>query len=329
VPDPSAHEPSEASTPPLEFLVPAHLSGQRLAEVLRELVEGRSGSQLQKLVRRGRVKRNGLKTLRSNVRVEAGDRINVRFVAGPRPPEPAAAVFVHEDEHLAVVIKPPGLLCHPTDRLRLRALSDILVDRYGELPIVQGSNRPGIVHRLDRETSGLMVVARQEEAMRGLIAQFRSRQIEKRYLALCHRAGATELEQDQEFLVDRPLEPLPGHPDRQRIAPSGGKSSTTHAVARELFGAFVLVECRPKTGRRHQIRVHMLSSGLPLVGDKLYGRSDVEPWPAEAPRASRQALHAAGLALTHPVTGEKLSFSSEPWEDMAGQLEWLRSRAST
>ncbi|MEM7305881.1 MAG: RluA family pseudouridine synthase [Planctomycetota bacterium] len=280
----------------LRIEVPRALAGTRFDRVLAKLVPGRSGAQLQKLVRRGGVKVDGKKVVRSNFAVRGGESITLRL---SEPAEPAVELdYLHVDEDVAVVAKPAGMMTHPTERYRGGSVSELAVQRFGPLPSISGpEERWGIVHRLDRETSGVLVLARTPEALDRLRNQFRARTVDKVYLALVY--GAPD---EESFDVELALGPAPGQRDLQRVDPAGRASFTSFRVLGR-GERLALVECRPRTGRRHQIRVHLWAKGHPIVGDKLYrpqgGVERIRGLP-------HHALHAERLAFDHPRTGERL-----------------------
>ena len=300
--------------PPSQALVvPSSMRGERLDRVLDALVPEASRSLLQKWVRKGRVRLDGRRVHRSNIRVHGGESVAFENRT------PAQLVVLFEDEHIAVVDKPAGLVVHPTERIREVTLSDLLVNRYGELPSAPGDPRPGIVHRLDRDTSGVLVAARTPRAFAALKQAFRDRTVKKTYLALVHGQPARA-----SWTVDKSLGPLPDHPDRQCIEPAvGAKVARTDFECVESLGDASVVEAHPTSGRRHQIRVHLAHSGVPILGDVLYGPHDV-PQPLAL---SRQALHAHRLAFAHPASGEQVSFESPLAPDLAEALGKLRQRA--
>ena len=289
--------------PFLEIDVPRRLSGVRFDRALDELVPDRSRSQLQKLVRKGRVRIDGKLVLRSNFNLAGGERVHVELEAAATPPA-LPFELVHVEDVLAVVDKPPGMLTHPTERFVGGTLAELASLELGPMPSLADEVRPGIVHRLDRETSGLLVLARTPDALDRLRDQFRARTVEKRYLALVY--GQPD---EDEFVVDQPLAPVPGNRDLQRIDRAGRDARTTFRVL-ERHAATTLLECAPVTGRRHQLRVHLWHAGHPIVGDKLYrpGREH------SVVRAPHHALHAAQLTFDHPVTGARMSFRAEPPE---------------
>ncbi|NOT32001.1 MAG: RluA family pseudouridine synthase [Planctomycetes bacterium] len=308
------------------FRVPPELAGARLDVALVELFEGSlSRTRLKELIEDGGVRVDGTPTARASQPLEAGQEIELRDV--PRSRERAGGpvggelVLVYEDEHLAVIDKPAGQLSHPTTIVRGGTVSELAAARFGALPSPQGEDRPGIVHRLDADTSGLLVIVKSAAAAEPLVAAFRARTVEKRYLALVH--GEPRFDSDW---INAPLGRSGRHADRVCVMPAGeGRPAETFYRVCERFGRFALLECRPTTGRTHQIRVHLASIELPLVGDRLYtGRSRV-PLPAGAPAIERHLLHAAGLCFTHPVTGEGLVFESVPPADFQEWLAYLRA----
>jgi 23S rRNA pseudouridine1911/1915/1917 synthase len=285
---------------PLRLDVPRRLAGTRFDRALAELVPDRSRSQLQQLVRRGRVKVDGRKVVRSNFRLAGGERVLVHL-SDPSAPARARLAFLHVAAELAVLDKPAGMIVQPVAGHGGASVSELLVERFGPLPSVADEARPGIVHRLDRATSGVLVIARTAAALDGLREQFRARTVEKRYLAVVHGVPA-----DDAFDVDRALAPVPGDKDRQRVDARGRPAFTAVRVVRRLREA-ALVECRPTTGRRHQLRVHLASVGLPIVGDAVYRPSGQRP-----ARGERLGLHALSLAFDDPRTGERLRFEAPP-----------------
>jgi 23S rRNA pseudouridine1911/1915/1917 synthase len=283
--------------PVLRLDVPARLAGVRFDRALAELVDCRTRAQLQKLVRRGRVEVNDRRVLRSNFALSGGERVLVRLADADEAPE---LRWLHVEDAFAVVDKPPGMLTHPTERHAGGTVAELAVERLGDLPSTDDAYRPGIVHRLDRETSGVLVIGRDPAAFAHLRGQFRRRSVEKVYLALVHGDPA-----EDRFEVDRPLAPVPSQRDLQRVDPGGRPARTAFRVL-ERWGATALVECLPATGRRHQIRVHLADAGHPIVGDKLYRPEER----VERVAAPHHALHAARLAFDHPQSGERPTFEA-------------------
>jgi 23S rRNA pseudouridine1911/1915/1917 synthase len=232
-------------------------------------------------------------------------------------PEPVAFPIVFEDEQILVVNKPAGLVVHPGNGNWSGTLQNGLL-HYA--PALAALPRAGIVHRLDKDTSGLMVVAKTLEAQTDLVRQLQARTVKRHYLALAHgllRGQGT---------VD---EPLGRHPSQRTkmavVRPGLGREALTHYTVQESFAACTLVECRLDTGRTHQIRVHMTHLGHPLVGDPVYGKR--KSGSALLDAFPRQALHARRLGLIHPASKELLEWESPLPEDFASLLQTLRERA--
>jgi 23S rRNA pseudouridine1911/1915/1917 synthase len=291
----------------IELVIEEREAGERIDRVLSARGLGFSRSALQAFIEAGRVLVDG-QVVKASARPRAGARVLVR----PLPPPPSEALpqdlpleLLHVDDHLAVLDKPAGLVVHPAaghpDGTLVNALRFHLEVRAGD------PERPGIVHRLDRDTSGVMVVARTERAREALIASFRSHDIDREYVAIV--LGDVPAEQRFETLHGR-------HPkDRKRFSSkvATGKRAVTEVTrVRALHGAS-LVRCRLETGRTHQIRVHLADHGHPVLADPVYGRASTDPRLREAERAiGHQALHAQLLGFTHPVTGERLRFTRDP-----------------
>jgi 23S rRNA pseudouridine1911/1915/1917 synthase len=226
------------------------------------------------------------------------------------PPEVGEVVVVHLDDSLAVVDKPAGMVVHPAPGHRGETLVDALAGVLGggEDPV-----RPGIVHRLDRDTSGLMIVARTDEAHRALAAQIKAREVEREYLAL-----VTGRPRSRAGTIDAPLGRDYRAPERRAVRGRGAREARTHFEVEEPAGADTLVRVRLETGRTHQIRVHFAAIGHPLVGDTRYGG-------ARRHGLGRQFLHSARLAFSHPVGGERLEFSSPLPADLEAALASARA----
>ena len=296
-------------------------SGERLDVFVVRRCTGLSRSLVQRLIREGRVTVGG-RPGRAGQRLERGDRVLVRMPPEePEPlrPEPIPLAIVYEDADLLVVDKPAGLTVHPAAGVRRGTLAAALLAYRPELAGVGGPERPGIVHRLDRDTSGLLVVAKSEAARAALTRQWKERQVEKGYLALV--CGRLEPPQG---VIDAPIGRDQRHRQRMAVVEGGREARTAYRVRRYLPAgptgqeAYSLVEVTPSTGRTHQIRVHFAALGHPLVGDRVYGR------PSSILR--RQFLHADRLAFRHPVDGQPLEFESPLPEDLRQALERLAAR---
>lgn len=235
--------------------------------------------------------------------------------------------ILFEDPYLLVIDKPAGLVAHPPNTNRANILS---VSAWAEahspgLPVVGGEDRPGIVHRLDKETSGVMVLAKTEEAFHFLKGEFQERRVRKEYQAICF--GEARFQSDY---IERNIATHPQKGDRMVIAKEGGRSASTYYEVVERFVGFTLFACRPKTGRTHQIRVHMTSVGHSLVADRFYrARNHASArLPPEAPNPGRHCLHARHLSFRHPQSHQELTFGAELPADLVALLDWLRQARS-
>lgn len=282
----------------VERLISQAQAGERLDRALAGLLPGCSPARVAKLIRQGAVTCAGRTILRSNQKAALGQSYVLRMPVAEAALAQLEALV--EDEHLLAVAKPPGLLTHGTGRSQEPSLADYAEARWGPLPRDAGDERPGIVHRLDRDTSGLIVIARHSACMAALRDAFRQRNVRKHYLALVQGTPA-----QAEWTIDAPLAAIdasnPRDRDRQRVDPRGKQAQTTFRVLSQ-HGPFTWVACTPLTGRRHQIRVHLAESGLFIAGDPLYRH----PSPASG-GPKRLALHAEALALTHPISGQAWS----------------------
>lgn len=303
--------------------IQAHEAGERLDKVLTRRLDRVTRSALAQCFDAGRVTADG-RALKPGEKARAGVSVSVDLP----PPAPVVAVaediplvVVFEDEHLLVIDKPAGMVVHPSrghagGTLVNAVLHHADVDEDGD-PM-----RPGIVHRIDRDTSGLLVVAKSVAARDGLVALFKAHDIERSYVALVEGAPPEAVTYDT--LHGR-------HPtDRLRFTTRvrEGRRAVTHVARVEVFagGAASLVRCRLETGRTHQIRVHLTEHGFPLLGDAVYGRAPRDAAVRDVATAlGRQALHAEVLGFVHPVTGASLRFSAAPPEDFARALSTLRA----
>lgn len=299
----------------IRLRVDALRAGRRLDRALAELLPRCSRAQLQRLIRAGLVRVEGRPCKPSSF-LREGQLVEVLLPPpeGPRlVPQELPLRVLFADEDLIVVDKPPGMAVHPGSGLREGTLVNALLARFPHLREVGPPERPGIVHRLDKDTSGLLAVAASAEAYRALVEQFKRREVVKVYL------GVTVGEPDrEEGEVRLPVGRHPVVRTRMAVRPEGREAITRWRVVRRL-GGFCLLELHPLTGRTHQIRVHLRAVGMPLVGDPLYGRRQA------AVRFPRQALHAHRLCLRHPRTDRPLCFESPLPPDMAGLLQELAS----
>jgi len=298
----------------------------RLDSFLAQRPEFASRSQIKRLIEEGNVLLKG-KPAKPSAKVKSGDEIEISLPPA-RPCAPQAEAIplkiLYEDEHLVVVDKPAGLTTHPTPGKMTDTLVNALLYHCKDLSGIGGVVKPGIVHRLDKLTSGVMVAAKTDRAHIGLSSQFKVHSIERAYYALVW--GVMEKESGR-------IESLIGRNPRHRLKMTGrtekGRLAITEWKVKKRFKHFTLVEARLFTGRTHQIRVHLTESGHPLVGDPLYGKgrnfsTRLAPEIQSALESiKRQALHAYKLGFIHPVTGEKLSFSSRVPDDIQAVIKTL------
>ncbi len=297
--------------------------GQRLDAFLAGQLAGISRASIQRAIAAGHCRVNG-KNLKPSYRLEAGDEVVVDQVEvareGPEP-EDIPLDLLYEDEHLVAVNKPAGMIVHPAKGHWAGTLAAALAYHFQTLSQIGGPTRPGIVHRLDRDTSGVIVVARTDQAHAHLAEQFKARTVQKEYLAIVR--GVPDRDAD---VVDRPIG---NHPHiREQMAIREGHESSRPALTKfeviERFERFALLRVLPKTGRTHQIRVHLASVGLPVLCDKLYGGGDTMFDDDQQVVLARHALHARRLELDHPATGERLTFEAPLPADMQAALQCLR-----
>ena len=297
-------------------LEPAH-AGWRLDRALAAAVPTMSRERLKSLVKSGALQTKGRPVRDPALKVRGDEEFRLS-VPEPTPahnvPQDIPLRIVFEDEHLLVVDKPAGLVVHPAAGNPDGTLVNALLHHCGgSLSGIGGVARPGIVHRIDKDTSGLLLVAKTDVAHEGLAKQFAAHSIERRYLALVNGVPKTA-----EGIVDAPL--ARSSTNRKKISiveGSRGKRAVTHWRRLRILREAALVECRLETGRTHQVRVHMASLGYPLLGDPVYGRSGKNNRELlKSLNFHRQALHAAELGFTHPVTKHRLSFASGMPADM-------------
>ena len=291
--------------------------GRRLDIVVAERLPGYTRSRVAHLAGRGRVLVND-QPRKPAFRLRTGQR--VRVLAPPSDPllvgpEAIPLAVVYEDADVLVVDKPAGLTVHPAPGHPGGTLVNAVLARVPDLSGAGGALRPGIVHRLDKDTSGLLVVAKTDRAYRSLVAQLRARAIVRVYLAVVQGTVRAEA-----GTIDAPVGRHPTHRTRMAIVRAGRPAVTHYRVAERLSGA-TLLECRLETGSTHQIRVHLLHIGHPVLGDPVYGH-------ARVPGMQRQALHAARLEFTHPRTGERVICDTPLPSDVAALLGRLRREAA-
>ena len=286
----------------------------RLDRILQERYPDFSRSRLEGLVKGGFVTVNGVAAEKAGMKVRPDDAIEVEIPPPvPAVPEPEAIelAIVYEDDDIVVVDKAPGMVVHPAPGHFTGTLVNALLHHCPDLSGIGGVARPGIVHRLDQDTSGIIVVAKSEKAMDGLVKAFSShRSLEKIYLAVCHGRPRLDAGRIENSIGRHPV-------DRKKMAilERGGKVAiTNYRVVSSAVPGTSLVECRIETGRTHQIRVHMASLGCPVIGDAVYGKSALDKMISPVP--ARQMLHAWKLKLRHPITNAEMEFTAPPPDDM-------------
>lgn len=307
-------------------------AGERLDRALAATAGGLSRSRIQALIAAGCVTAvtAGRPADDVSYRVKVGERFRIL----PPPPvddrpaaQAAALAVVYEDAYLIVVDKPAGMVVHPAPGNRDRTLVNALLAHCaGSLSGIGGVRRPGIVHRLDKDTSGLLVAAKTDAAHQGLVAQFSARTVDRVYDAVVWGVPAPT-----EGRIEGAIGRSPHNRQKMAVVERGGRPAVTlYRVERVLGPAHALVACRLLTGRTHQIRVHLTGSGHPLVGDPVYGRADRRRRQALSPAArdavegfGRQALHARTLGFNHPVTGARLDFTMPAPADMQALVATL------
>jgi 23S rRNA pseudouridine1911/1915/1917 synthase len=313
-----------------QAVAPPEAAGTRADRFLADAVEGLSRSRVKALIEAGHARRDGLPLTDPSEAVRAGARYSLAIPAPtPATPQPEAIplTILFEDCDLIVLDKPAGLVVHPAPGNQAGTLVNAVLAHAGEeLSGIGGEARPGIVHRLDKDTSGVMVVAKTERAHAALSAAFASRDLDRDYLALVWGVPATT-----EGEIEAPIGRHPTDRKRMAVVTRGGKPALTRWRLERAWGTAVsLLRCRLATGRTHQIRVHLAHGGHPLVGDPVYLRrtpSAARTLPDPARDAllafPRQALHAESLGFRHPVTGKALAFRADPPADFAGLLRQL------
>jgi len=304
-------------------------AGKRLDVLVSTRLSDHSRSFIAHLIIDGRIKVQG-KRMKPGYRVKGGDQVE-GTIPPPEPltfrPEPIPIEILFEDEHMVVINKQPGLVVHPAPGHSSGTLVNALLYHCPTLGSIGGKIRPGIVHRLDKDTSGVLVVAKNDAAHHHLAGQFKSREVKKRYLALVHG----HVKQDSgtvDFSIGR-------HPvDRKKMSTRSRKSrgAETRWKVRERFDGVTMLDLDLKTGRTHQIRVHCAAIGHPVVGDAVYGgrrRLDLSGKEKNVLlqiKVTRQMLHARCLQLVHPVTKDDMSFRAPLPADMTGLIEALRNQ---
>ena len=301
----------------LDFIVAESEGGVRLDKFLSENIPDLSRSAITKLIEEGKVT-VGEKSVKKNYKTAVGDAVSV-LIDDPQPvditPENIPLDIVYEDSDLLVVNKPKGMVVHPAPGNYSGTLVNALMYHCGEeLSGINGELRPGIVHRIDKNTSGLLAVAKSDIAHAGLSEQIKEHSFTREYLAICY--GNLK---EEERTVDAPIGRHKLDRKRMCVTQLNSKPAVTHIKVLERYGGFTYVKCILETGRTHQIRVHMAHIGHPLAGDDVYGSSKV------ITELHGQCLHAYKLGFIHPVSGEYLEFTADPPESFVRFREKLRN----
>ena len=304
-------------------------AGKRLDMFIQHHEAYSSRNRIQELIRDGLALVNG-KPEKPGYKVKSGDQVTLELPERPVRevlPENIPLNVVFQDDYLVVLNKPPGLVVHPAPGNYTGTLVNALLFHYGGLPSAGKGmadeeeeierERAGIVHRLDKDTSGVMVVARTEEVLRALMAQFKQRVVKKKYLALV--AGVIK---KGSGTIETPIGRHVKERKKISVHTASPREAVTHFIVKERFPGATLVEVEIKTGRTHQIRVHMAHAGFPVLGDRTYGGAKVAK--VKDILVERQMLHAESLSLLHPVTGSPLTFIAPPPADMLTVIERLR-----
>jgi 23S rRNA pseudouridine1911/1915/1917 synthase len=313
-----------------EYAVANEHEGLRLDAYLVAHVEGYSRTQLRNAISSGEVLVDG-RTAKPAYRLKADQTVSVaiafRAAEGPEP-EDIPLTVLYEDDQMAVVNKPAGMVVHPAKGHWAGTLASALAFHFGRLSSVGGVSRPGIVHRLDRDTTGAILVAKTDAAHQMLAAQFEAREVEKEYHAIVR--GVPNRDRDR---IDQPLGVHPYQ--REKMAIRADHATTRAAVTEyevaERFPGFALLRVFPKTGRTHQIRVHLTHAGYPILCDRLYAghalirTGELQRTDDPTVLLDRQALHAARISFTHPVSGQRLEVSAPLATDMQRVLDVLRA----
>ena len=306
--------------------------GTRLDRFLMGATAAMSRTHLQRLIRDGDVTVNDKVTKQPSYRLRAGDRVCLTLPPPRRldtaAPEHIRLDILHEDSHLIVLNKAAGMLVHPASGVNSGTLVNALLSHCTDLSGIGGVERPGIVHRLDKNTSGVLVVAKTDVVHRGLSAQFEAHRITRQYIAVvCGVPSEATGTLDARLARSRR--------DRRRMTTvqTGGRHAITHYEVLERYPQFARLQLTLETGRLHQIRAHLQHIGHPVVGDAVYGGEQralndagTAALKQALTRLKRQALHARHLGFTHPVTGEDLSFSTPIPEDMQRVIDALREK---
>lgn len=296
------------------FVIEPVAAGERIDRFLTEQMADLSRSQIQNMIENGLVLVVG-KQVKPNYKLRAGDKISLTL---PEPestevePEDIPLDIVYEDSDVIVVNKPRGLVVHPAAGHMKGTLVNALLYHCKDLSGINGVLRPGIVHRIDKDTSGLLMAAKNDLAHQSLAVQLKEHTVTRKYIAVVHGVVNHDL-----GTIDAPIGRHPVQRLKMAVVKSGGRHAVTHFSVLERFANYTLLECKLETGRTHQIRVHLDFIGHPLAGDPVYGPKRTLP-------INGQALHAQVLGFEHPRTGEYLEFSTEIPKDLQKIIDFLR-----
>jgi 23S rRNA pseudouridine1911/1915/1917 synthase len=313
--------------PATVLTVPSELDGVRLDRALATIAPEHSRSLLAKWIGEGHVTVDGRMAMKPSHRVAVGEEIELEVpppAASALQPQELALDVIYEDADLVVVDKPAGLVVHPAAGHPDRTLVNALLFRVKDLSGVGGELRPGIVHRLDKDTSGVMIIAKNDTAHRKLTGAWNSEEVRKEYLAIVYGAPA-----ERSGTIEAPIGRDPRNRKRMAVV-AGGRQAITEYEVVERFRYVSLVRCRLRTGRTHQIRVHMKHLGHPIVGDPLYSGPQWRGIPDKKAQKvlsslTRQALHAWKITVNHPRTGNRLTFESPLADDLGRVIGFFRS----
>ena len=317
----------------LTLHVGSSIKERRIDKYLHGRFSNLSRRFLQDAIKAGAVKVNG-KTVKPSFKLSSADVVELTLPEQPSKdilPEDIPLNIIHEDDEIIILNKQPGILVHPARGNTHGTLVNALAFYCDTLSSGLGEFRPGIVHRLDRNTTGVMVVAKNDAAQWKIAGQFERRQVNKTYLAIVH--GTPDLTRDR---INAPLGVHPRMREKYAIRPETGKESITFYEVLESFRGFSLMKMTPKTGRTHQIRVHLSYLKHPIVADDMYGGKLVYPWQltdaeptTQEPVIDRVALHASTLEFKHPTTDEMVKFDAPLPDDMQTLLDMLRKHRKT
>lgn len=309
-----------------EAVIDESLAHRRLDIVVSKL-SGLSKRKSGSLIKEQGVGVDGRKVRKAGFYVEKGQTVKFNFILTvvvheqKKTPDPR---ILFDDAHIVVIEKPSGMLCQPSDFNSKNTVTSFLRKRFGELPYLDNPEARGLVHRIDREASGIVVCAKTEEALSALYKMFKTKDVDKTYVAVCH--GNPEKEH---FLIDAPLEMMKKR--WKARAGRGGKASQTIIDVSETVGPFSILVAKPLTGRTHQIRAHLAHHGLPIVCDEVYGKGGVlrasdAGGMGEEPVMSRLCLHATRIRLLHPMSSLEIVVESPVPQDISRLIDFLRKR---